>query len=958
MSPTPTTGNSNPITPNETQTAIIDDTAHNGPQPFISSFSGLSGYPEHPNTGNELSDGGNGVTPTCQTPVNPPEVTLDDDPNSSRRKRQKTGETDGRMSPNYSPVSASIATKPDLESSMTTGTTQNLGQGSSDAVTERETPMRKTLKLNPNGKLLSSPASDNATNETMKKRSSKRGRPAMRKSKHKEHKLVIMKYGKKDGSKDSVGSLIEEITSGRRRHGIQDPPVDSVREEKGPPKPTHPFFLKKLPNAEALPSLNHQDSAPKMEVKNEDSCAAPRKSGLSSLGRSDRPPQPFKRSISKLPEPVDPLWPPKGVLHVRGIETGRSPFSSPGFSEILSWDRKKEKTSTVSINDSENVLLQCIRDTQVGSTEQQFSPTPNASQVLRTPGKRVASGQVLREAVAYELSESATSFASRNGHPEKPLQPATTELLSSMASSMTAFDLGELDAHMWTQTYAPSSADGVLQAGKEVMILRDWLKHLMVSSIETGKSSKDGETMKQKPDKERRKKRRKKADKLDGFIVSSSDEEMEMNEITESEDELAGGVTVPSKQTVVRPVDLASNTNMTVERSRMSNAILISGPLGCGKTASVYAVAKELDFEVFEINAGNRRSAKDIVERVGDMTKNHLVHNGNRSGDISRSLSPGNSLQNVHTAGNTHNKMMSFFKPLSAGNAKTTGSQADQQEPMRKSDIKQPLSQKQSLILLEEADVLFEEDKQFWSGVMTLVEQSKRPIVITCNDESLIPLGDVSLYAILRYRAPPPDLVADYLLSMAANKGHMLQREAVTGLYEASEKDLRRSIMNLNFWCQMGVGSEKSGLDWFLDRWPPGSNVDEQGRPLRMISLNTYEPFMGWFNRDMMLATSPFNREIRLGRESLEWWQLDVQDYEKMSDLAEIESPRSRHEQHAAAITQSGHTLLDMLSHESDYADCRSQLDILCSDCSLDFKEVRFRIVDPFLLLLLLQECH
>lgn len=955
---------------NETQATITDDSIPHDLHSLGSGSFQRPGSSTVQDIGNGPSIGEDGV---C-APINPSVATLDDDPNSTRRKRRKTKEWDNSTSMRDSqktqeqpmetntlpgPGEASHNDLPEHITPGVTGTTSSRleylspatgiakvlpavyktsiveGQGGtkpSDSIKEKETPKRKTLKLNPNGKLLSSPILNDAANGTRKKQGARRGRPPNQKNIQEDKKLVIMKYGGEGNSKDRIGQLIDDIANGRRKHGVPEHPASAVHEEKGSPKPTHPFFLKKLSQKiEVLSSSKHQDPTSEIEVKNQDSEKTREKTRFTSWGGSDSSFQPFKRRTSKFPESIHPLWPPRGLAHVRGIETGDHP-SWRSTTNMLNRDRKKDKTAVVGINDNEDVLLQCMRDFHTANYGWHLSPGTTPPQALRIPGKRATSGQALREAMIYELSESTSGFLREERTQKKLSHPAISKIASSMDNSMTAFDLGEFESLLWSHKYSPSSADEVLQIGREAFMLRDWLRHLMVSAVETGKPGKAN----QKPDREKRNKRRKKADKLGGFIVSSSDEEFEMNEIPESEDELAGDVTVQSKRTVVRPGDLTGNMKSGTERSRMSNAILLSGPSGCGKTASIHAVAKELGFEIFEINAGNRRSAKDILERVGDMTQNHLVQNLNRTSNVSRSQSPEGCLQSAYHDDGNQNKMMSFFKPLSARNTKRHASQTAQQGSMQKPDLTHPPSQKQSLILLEEADVLFEEDKQFWSGVMTLIFQSKRPIVITCNDESLIPLEDIPLYAILRYRAPPADLVADYLLLIAASEGHMLQREAVSGLYSASGKDLRRSIMDLNFWCQMGVGSEKSGLDWIIDRWPPGTNVDEDGHPLRMISLNTYEPYMGWFNRDIILASSPLNSEVELGKESLDWWQLSVQDSETISDLTE---PDSRCPEREVLVSQSSHAQLDALFHESDYADARSVLDIICSNCSPDFKK-------------------
>jgi replication factor C large subunit len=46
-------------------------------------------------------------------------------------------------------------------------------------------------------------------------------------------------------------------------------------------------------------------------------------------------------------------------------------------------------------------------------------------------------------------------------------------------------------------------------------------------------------------------------------------------------------------------------------------ALLIYGPVGCGKTCSVHALAKELNLEVLEVNASDFRTEKEINAKVG-----------------------------------------------------------------------------------------------------------------------------------------------------------------------------------------------------------------------------------------------------------------------------------------------------------------------------------------------------
>ena len=881
--------------------------------------------------------------PPFQT-VGPVDETLEHDPNTGRRKRRKTdrhskeaaahGSITKYITPqnNYSqgqeptqldvlvgetelPAEATPSPEPDLPSAApstdpgnhpdpikrTPSPTEDTANDTDPTSQKERSSKRKTIKLNANGKLLSSPVSKpqgegNSKKKSNNKRKSGKGVTST--------KMIVFKYPKAE--EDSLGKLIDDILNGKRRHAPTKPskPAPPPVKKDGPPKPTHPFFMKKpTRKPETCSSPASHDAQATKTASNTPNRQSPSGSFMKSFNS-------FKHRPSKAPDPIHPIWPPRGLSHVRG-QCDDVTLPGSAVDHPLGLGPKKSKMAAVSVSDKESVLSPGLQNLT-------HEPTP----ILRLPGRNTASGYVLQKAVTRQLSHNSLSGTGKDTL-SGTCHPAIARLHESIPKTMSAFDTGNFDSLLWAQKYAPSSVEQVLQVTKEVQMLRDWLKFLMISAVDTGKPSKDrGE--KQTGDR-KKKKKRKKTDKLDGFIVSSSDEDYQMDEVSDSdEDELAGAVTVSSKRTVIRAGDLTLSSRDGAERGRMSNAILVSGPPGCGKTASIYAVAKELDFEVFEINPGSRRNARDIVERVGDMTRNHLVHNFDERSSRQDHSSPAPGAND-----DKQNKLMGFFKSAGSKDTKKAGHCKDK-ELEKEGDPKRTRQQKQSFILLEEADVLFEEDRQFWSGVLTLINQSKRPIIITCNDESRIPLKDISFHAILRFRPPPQHLAVDYLLLIAANEGHLLKREALNALYMSTGKDLRRSITELNFWCQMAVGSEKSGLDWIVDRWPRGCDLDDEGNPLRVISLNTYEQFMGWFSRDMLMCGT-LDSEIEPGQESLMWWQLSLQDAEEWSDIDALAKSRpkgSREQQ------------LEHLRRFSDLMDSRSDLDILAADLSLDANQV------------------
>ncbi|CAK7266080.1 hypothetical protein SEPCBS119000_001840 [Sporothrix epigloea] len=561
---------------------------------------------------------------------------------------------------------------------------------------------------------------------------------------------------------------------------------------------------------------------------------------------------------------------------------------------------------------------------------------------LRLPQRHIESGPKLRARITPQLRTN---------------DPGLDALYNSLATSLSAFDQHQCESLSWTQKYAPSSAVEVIQSGKEPLMIKSWLEALKVDAVDTGSGEGDVKGTAAGGHRGRSRKKRKK-NRLDGFIVSSEDEEDGTGEKTDNEaDWSASGRYGLSKNTVVR--------SGVAHGARLTNAVVISGPHGCGKSAAVYAVAKELGFEVFEINASSRRSGKDLIDRIGDMTRNHLVQHKKKrqpktavATDMSDPVDdcdmdledaegdpdPDYPMPEADFQIPTKKQptMGFFFKP-------TRG--APEKQPDPPADCNPKATQKQSLILLEEADLLYEEDKQFWATVMSLMSQSKRPFVITCNDETLLPLSSLMLHAIFRFTPPPLDVAVDRLILIAASEGHALEREAVQSLYEVRNHDFRAALVDLQFWCQIGVGDRRGGFDWFYQRWPDGVDLDENADVMRVVSAGTFQDGMGWLINEPTASPVDNSDPSRAGfveRELIEmylvqqaWdnWQLDMGQWHDSLDLATWASRLP-----ASTGKRGG---LKLLEAYADFTDAMSDADLVASKVFSTGNEIPFDATQP-----------
>ena len=783
-------------------------------------------------------------------------------------------------------------------------TKENLQSAGSDlSDSSATTPPKKMMRVRSDGKLRSPKASAPAQNTI-----SKRGRKPAKVRKAPQTLVVSIKYASDSQSRPSVGHKITDIFSGAVKNA--SPTESKPNKPPEPPKSTHPFFLgaSKRDQCHQEVAQSNQDKKTgtgdhratsvqgavnpiKARFTSKPPGIPERSAGVFGSGgnifNSDR------ARMSRIPGAMEPLWPPEGMVHV-GRDHKLAETSLTALHVLhTSKTRQKRKEAEVRIPKEGQILNRYEDVVHAYRSDDDVAKRVHSREwrEFRRPLRRILTGRELQQAVRREIvsklpvpyhDTTGSQDTDRSGTPQIPqgsLHPAIHHVYKEIATSLCAFDKFECETQDWVHKYAPASADRVLQSGREVFILRDWLQNLTINSVgfradDTSKN-KDSSMF---PRRALMKKKRRRAEELDGFVLSSDDEGNEMCQVTDSENYHPTSSTL--KRSVVRSKDAGNSCN----GERVPNTVVISGSHGCGKTAAVYAVARELGFEVFEINAGSRRSGRDILDKVGDMSQNHLVKHASSD----QGADTINEVENMRLLdeklkqdldSGRQGTMKSFFKSREAPKISPSKRKPKAQKPSPKPDPpRKQQNQKQSLILLEEVDVLFDEDKAFWATTLELLVQSKRPVIMTCTDESLLPLGNMMLYAILRFTHAPEDLATDYLLLVACNEGHLLSRDAVINLYKSKGFDLRASMTELNFFCQMSVGDTKGGLEWMLPKSPSASSHDQSRETLRVVSEGTYQVGMGWLSSQhpSSLAEWSVDQETKMLLEAWNEWDLDV----------------------------------------------------------------------------------
>ncbi|KAI9067102.1 P-loop containing nucleoside triphosphate hydrolase protein [Trametes sanguinea] len=403
--------------------------------------------------------------------------------------------------------------------------------------------------------------------------------------------------------------------------------------------------------------------------------------------------------------------------------------------------------------------------------------------------------------------------------PEHRRHPAVSRLLSQPPTSgreMTP-DSASSSHLLWNDKWRPRRADEVLGNEQVALYLRDWLLalklHIADQGAPTSSSDGKGKTKASKNSRSKAKQSRgikrprvvRDAPKKRRRVDSEEPELWLTDDLTEDEAPLdvlldSDGDYLPTKLSRLKRAGTEDSLGehpsspdpfSSVEEEPPAladdsppfpyaphsfgdvvyNTILLCGPHGCGKTAAVYACAEELGWDVFEVYPGiGERSGAALNKLIGEVGKNHLVRQTQQQPKVVPPEKP------------VRPKAAFFAKHIvSDDEADSTPSQSTiaEQEPVQAAPVVS-----QSIVLIEEVDVLYEDDTNFWPTLRKIIKECRRPVVLTCNDISLVPVGDLPLQTTLQFCPCPIPLATSYLQALCLVEGRLLDCEVISRTYE------------------------------------------------------------------------------------------------------------------------------------------------------------------------------
>ena len=366
------------------------------------------------------------------------------------------------------------------------------------------------------------------------------------------------------------------------------------------------------------------------------------------------------------------------------------------------------------------------------------------------------------------------------------------------------------DERLWTEKYQFTDEFDIVYNKSQLERLAEWLEQF--KRIKTVK-----------------KKKVKKA-KTEDLYSNSDDDEGDSNNCKTNDDDSDFDY---DSDCSTSTTSSSCSTTTSKKDKFFKNAILLNGPFGSGKTSSVYCVANKLNFKLFECNSSSLRSKTQIIqELLGVLSSHHVGLNKKLSrrlfNEQEKLKNPEYSSKNQVTSLKKGKKTIAvgdnksidtFFKKKSQVLTNSTNDNTCLSRKRRKS-ISQAVNVvveddkkietreetsgsevqvlKDSLILFDDIDVVLKDDIGFWSVITFFIKNSKKPIILTCNDERMLKKIELNIEEI-KFNKPSKELCINYLktILLCESKRCLNEEFYLNKLITDNKCDIRHSLLQL-----------------------------------------------------------------------------------------------------------------------------------------------------------------
>lgn len=230
-----------------------------------------------------------------------------------------------------------------------------------------------------------------------------------------------------------------------------------------------------------------------------------------------------------------------------------------------------------------------------------------------------------------------------------------------------------------------------------------------------------------------------------------------------------------------------SDTDCSEEASDFENVLLITGPVGCGKSAAVFACAREQGFNVIEVNTSDTRNGAYVKQKFEEATKSHGLEKWSQ--------------EEVTTPPRNDSLDPTSGIPDRTGYNQSISCSVKCYSSSKSSDEAPKQVMNKTLILFEDVDTVFDEDRGFISTILKIAETTKWPIILTSNkkDPSLPHLLD---QLVLDFKYPSSGELLSHVGMICKSEGVNVTASQLKYIINACLGDIRRTTLLLQFWYQ------------------------------------------------------------------------------------------------------------------------------------------------------------